>query len=529
MVVPPLPLDREPPADLRRLVDELRESQRDLRRAQAVARTGSWRLDVRRNALLWSEETHRIFGIPPGDTLTYETFLAAIHPEEREAVDRAWQAALHGAPYDVEHRIVVGGTVKWVRERAELEFDAAGTLLGGFGTVQDVTERKQAEEALRESERRHRELSDALGEVDRRKSRFLAILSHELRNPLTPIRNSVYVLTNAAPGSEEARRAVGVIDRQVRHLGRMIDDLLDATRISSGKVRLQLERIDLADLAHRVVDDYRSRISEAGLDVEVRAPGGEACVDGDPVRLAQVLGNLLDNAVKFTPRGGRVLVSAAADRGAGEAVLRVRDSGAGLEPGLLSRLFEPFTQAESTLERTRGGLGLGLTLVRGLVELHGGEVGATSDGPGQGAELTVHLPLVPGVTCGPAPATAATPRARRRVLIIEDNVDAAETLRDVLRLGGHEIAIAFDGLEGIAAVREFRPDVVLCDIGLPGIDGYEVARRLRSDRSLARILLVALSGYAQPEDLRQATEAGFDQHLAKPPPLEKLEELLAGR
>ncbi|MBI5489716.1 MAG: response regulator [Deltaproteobacteria bacterium] len=366
-------------------------------------------------------------------------------------------------------------------------------------------------------------MTDTLPSTDVELQRLL----EELRNPLTPIRNSVYVLAHAAPGSEEARRAVGVIDRQVRHLGRMIDDLFDLTRISNGKVRLQLERVDLADVIGRVVEDHRSRFSEAGLVLEVRAPGREACVDGDPVRLAQVLDNLLVNAVKFTPRGGRVLVSAAADRGAGEAVLRVRDSGVGLEPDLLSRLFEPFTQADRTLDRTRRGLGLGLTLVKGLVGLHRGKVGATSAGPGQGTEFTVRLPLVPDATCGPVPVPASVPCVRRRVLIVEDNVDAAETLRDVLRLGGHEVQIALDGPAGIAGVREFRPEVVLCDIGLPGIDGYEVARRLRADRSLGMVRLVALSGYAQPEDLRQAMDAGFDQHLAKPPSLEKLEELLA--
>jgi two-component system CheB/CheR fusion protein len=399
---------------------------------------------------------------------------------------------------------------------------SASPLRPGRGAVlvyRDVTEYEQAEQALRDA--------------DRHKSEFLAMLSHELRNPLAPIRNSVYILDRAAPGGEQARRAHAVIDRQVQHLTRLVDDLLDVTRISRGKVRLKRERIDLGELARRCAEDHRSIFATAAVALEVVAAAEPIHVLGDPTRLAQVIGNLLQNAAKFTPRSGRATLAVKrADNGF--AAVHLRDDGEGIAPGALTHLFEPFVQGERTLDRSRGGLGLGLALVKGLVELHGGTVTARSDGPGMGAEFVATLPLER--RAAPRESRAARPAgagSARRVLIIEDNLDAAVSLKEALEMGEHVVEVAFTGPEGIEKARSFRPEVVLCDIGLPGMDGYELARRMRSEPSLRSIPLVALSGYASAEDVEMAMAAGFDRHLAKPPGLEQLErtlgELAAGK
>jgi two-component system CheB/CheR fusion protein len=264
----------------------------------------------------------------------------------------------------------------------------------------------------------------------------------------------------------------------------------------------------------------------AGLRLELEAAAGPVFVQADGTRIAQVVGNLLQNAAKFTPRQGGVTVAVSTEPAARQAVIRVVDTGVGMTPEMLARLFEPFMQADMTLERSKGGLGLGLALVKGMVELHGGSVEAKSAGLGQGTQVVVRLPLDPAQAFDDVAARPRAPKMRRRVLVIEDNLDAADSLRDVLELEDHEVAVAHDGREGIVKARQFRPEVVLCDIGLPGMDGYEVARAFRADDALKRVFLVALSGYALPEDQRRAAEAGFDRHVAKPPSIEKLDELL---
>jgi two-component system CheB/CheR fusion protein len=369
-------------------------------------------------------------------------------------------------------------------------------------------ERRRADEALRES--------------DRRKSEFLAVLSHELRNPLAPIRNGLVLLARAPPGSESAERARAVIARQTEHLVRLVDDLLDMTRISRGRIELQRRRLDALELARRTCDDHRAAFERKGvaLRLEGDAP---AWVDADPTRLAQILGNLLQNAVKFTPAGGTTTVEVRAAEGRAE--LRVRDTGEGVaDPQLL---FEPFSQAAQGLARSQGGLGLGLAIVKGLVELHGGTVDARSEGAGRGAEFVVRLPLAAPPAAGAA-AGAAPRCAPRSVLLVEDNADAARSLADLLALDGHRVEVAHDGRTGIARARELRPDAVVCDLGLPDVSGFDVARALRADAALAGTCLVALSGYAQPEDRARALEAGFTAHLAKPPSLEALSAILAG-
>ncbi|MGE5528370.1 MAG: ATP-binding protein [Patescibacteria group bacterium] len=418
----------------------------------------------------------------------------------------------------------------------------------------EIIERKQAEEALmkkrdelaaaNEELQAHQEQLIALNEemqaqteelnstyqelreADRHKNEFMAVLSHELRNPLASIHNSLHILDRAVPGGEQAKRAMAVIDRQVEQLAHLVDDLLDVTRINQNKIKLQRKRIELCDLVRRALDDHRALFEKHGVLLSSELPPSPLFVNADTARLAQVIGNLLQNAVKFTPREGCVTVSVARDPG-GRAVVRVADTGVGISPEVLPRLFQPFMQADTTLDRSRGGLGLGLALSRGLVELHGGEISARSEGIGKGAEFTVSLPLDQPPPEEPGEPQKEITRCIRRVLIIEDNVDLAESLRELLELDGHEVAIAYSGPEGLALAREFQPEILLCDIGLPGMDGYEVARAFHADEALKGVYLVALTGYAQPEDLQRAAGAGFDRHLAKPPDLGELERMLA--
>ncbi len=382
----------------------------------------------------------------------------------------------------------------------------------------DLIEAKQAEARLVAANRQ-------LAEADRRKNEFLAVLSHELRNPLAPIASSLYVLDHAPPGGEQAERAKQVIVRQVGQLSSLVNDLLDVTRITRNKVQLHKERLELNEVVRRVVEDHRTSFERAGVHLELALSFRPVPVFADRTRIAQVVGNLLQNSAKFTVRGGRTRVSVEVEKS--EAVVRVDDDGVGITRETLECLFQPFTQAEQSLDRSQGGLGLGLALIKGLVELHGGRVAAHSAGVGHGAEFVVRLPLDRDAVLEASTATARVAEAPRRVLIIEDNVDAADSLGEALQFGNHDVAVAYNGPEGLAKAREFHPDVVLCDIGLPGMDGYDVARAFRGDDALKGAFLVALSGYALPQDLQRAADAGFERHLAKPLTIQKLEEVLA--
>jgi PAS domain S-box-containing protein len=383
----------------------------------------------------------------------------------------------------------------------------------GLGVIGvDITDLKKAVAALREE--------------DRRKTEFLAVLSHELRNPLAPIRNSLFLLERAPQGSEQAARAREVVRRQTEHLTRLVDDLLDITRISRGKMALQRTCIDLRDIVRKTTDDLLSLFEKAGVELRVDyGTHGPVWIDADPTRVAQTLGNLLQNAVKFTPSGGSVAVRlAAAD---GRAELCVQDNGVGMDPSSIEQMFKPFAQATQTLARTRGGLGLGLALVKAIVEMHGGSVHAKSEGLGRGSEFRVSIPLVEADAESREGRVDTAAAIGKVIVIVEDNVDAGASLAEILEMYGHRVHLARDARSGLALAREHEPDVILCDIGLPDMDGYELARVLRREEAHRTTRLVALTGYAQPEDRQRARDAGFDAHMSKPPDLEKLMKVLS--
>jgi PAS domain S-box-containing protein len=373
----------------------------------------------------------------------------------------------------------------------------------------------------------HRRAEQALQEADRRKDEFLALLSHELRGPLAPLRNALHLLRQRPAEADGVGRLCDLAERQVQQLARLVDDLLDVSRIARGKLELRPEPVDAVRVAADALETVRPQVEARGQRLTVQLPPGPVPLEADAGRLVQVLVNLLTNAAKYTPAGGEITFSAAAPDGA--VVFRVRDTGVGLAPEVLPRVFELFFQAEPG---AHGGLGIGLSLVRGLVEMHGGTAEATSDGPGRGCEFVVRLPAAagaPGVR-PTAPWTAPAPGpGRLRVLVVDDDVDGAESMALLVRLWGHEVCVAHDGPAALRLAAQGLPQAAVLDIALPGVDGYEVARRLRQLPELRGALVVALTGYGQEEDRRRAFEAGFDHHLTKPVDPELLGELLAAR
>ncbi len=358
-------------------------------------------------------------------------------------------------------------------------------------------------------------LMEQIREADRRKDEFLGMLAHELRNPLGPIYNCLQLQKLLPPGDARIGSIRETLDRQVKHMSRLIDDLLDATRLAHGKILLRAERCDVVGIVRQTVEDYRNIVDAGGLKLVVEAPDHPVWIDGDPTRLLQVVGNLLHNANKFSNPEGVIRVTVTED---GQmARISVIDGGIGIDPAMLGHVFDVFRQADQGLDRSRGGLGLGLALVKGLVQLHMGTVEALSEGANKGAEFRIGLPLA---VAGEATAVADGPEMAAalplRILLIEDNVDAAESARMLLKHEGHEVETAFDAETGLVAAHRFAPDVILCDIGLPGMDGYQIIRKIREDEVLSPIYVVALTGYGREADRNQAMASGFDLHLTKP-------------
>ena len=376
----------------------------------------------------------------------------------------------------------------------------------------EVAERQEAEQKLEEE--------------SRRKDEFLAMLSHELRNPMAPIRNAVEVMRRTAPGDPAQSWARDIIGRQINHLTRLVEELLDVARIAQGKISLSLEPIRLAPVLQQAVETARPLIDASQHELRLRLPPLPLVVPADSARLAQVVANLLNNAAKYTARGGIIELSASVQ--GEEVTISVRDNGIGIDAELLPRVFDLFTQGKQSLDRSQGGLGIGLTLVRKLVELHGGRVEARSSGPGHGSEFRIHLPrLVPAVSGHESQPALALGSQRKRILVVDDNPDTAQTIATVLSLEGHELRTAADGYEAFECVRGFRPEVVVLDIGLPRLSGYDIARELRRDPQMQEALLIALTGYGQPSDVAQAEAAGFDLHFIKPVEPQRILEVIA--
>ena len=402
------------------------------------------------------------------------------------------------------------GRVVYVQNDVEPLFDTQGAIYGCVSVCVDLTDRKLAESVLRDA--------------DRRKDEFLATLSHELRNPLAPIRTALEVMRIGRGNWELVDKARATMERQLMHLVRITDDLLDVSRITQNKVELRCERLDLRSVLHSAIESTRPLIDAQEHTLMLDLPSAPVWVDGDFTRLSQVFANLLNNATKYTDRGGQITVAASMD--AHRTTVIVSDTGLGVPKPMLDRIFEMFTQVQEFRDRTQGGLGIGLTLAKRLIELHGGTIDASSEGPGCGTTFSVRLPLSAPIERAAAAETAMSERRPEcRVLVAEDNPDAAEMMRVMLSFKGHDVRVAANGLQAVAIAEQFDPHIGFLDIGMPGLDGYEAARRIR-DLLGARIVLVALTGWGQDEDKRRSKEAGFDHHLTKPPEPEMLDRLI---
>jgi PAS domain S-box-containing protein len=465
----------------------------------------------------WNGGAERLFGYPAAEAVGRSITLV-IPPdrldEERQILERLRRGER------VEHyetvRVTKAGrpidlslTISPVR-------DATGRIVGASKVARDISAQKRAEAELREA--------------DRRKSEFLAVLAHELRNPLAPLRTGLEVIRRAAHDLTATEQVRGMMERQLGHLVRLVDDLLDLSRITKGKIELRRDRVDLAAAVRDAVEASRPVLDERGHELALALPPGPVWVDGDRTRLAQVFANLLNNSAKYTPPGGRVRITA--ERQGSDAVVTVADDGAGIPADVLPRVFEMFTQADRPMERAQGGLGIGLSLVKGLVEMHGGSVEAHSDGPGKGSTFVVRLTaLLAPPPPADAPDDAAPARSggrSHRVLVVDDNEDGANSLALLLEIQGYVTRTAHDGLAAVDATAAFRPDVVLLDIGLPKLNGYDACRRIRALPGGDGVVLIALTGWGQDEDKARSKEAGFNFHLVKPVDPAALDKLLAG-
>ncbi len=507
-------------------ITSLQQTQKALREAELRWRTLAETLpqlvwtDLPNGECDWlSSQWGKYTGIPENQLLGLRWLDAVVHPDDRERTLSCWTAACRDeADYDLEFRIRrFDGEYRWFKTRGVPIRDERGRIVYWFGTCTDIQDRKLAEQELREA--------------DRRKNEFLATLAHELRNPLAPIRTALHLLghSDGDPEQREAERALA--ERQVVHLARLIDDLMDVARISRGKFELRKEAVDLIRVLNQAVETARPFILERKHHLTVALPAEPVWLDGDPTRLEQIFWNLLNNAAKYTEPGGRITL--ALERTESAVSVRVRDTGIGIAPEMASKVFDMFAQAEHRPALAQGGLGIGLNLVKTLVAMHGGSISLHSDGPGKGTEFVVTLPVSVRVpSAGPfeeRPAPSATIPPRRRVLVVDDNTDAATSLARLLkRLWAQDVQVAHSGPDALALADSFHPEVVLLDIGLPGMTGYEVAQSLRRREPNGRTLIVALTGWGQDEDRRRSAESGIDLHLVKPVDPETLRELLLG-
>jgi PAS domain S-box-containing protein len=509
----------------RRAEEALLRSEERLRLAKAAAGIGIHDFNPSTGAIEWDEHTRRIWGVGPREPITFDLWLAGIHPDDRDAAQGAVQRALDpdgAGVYFAEYRVTnrEDGITRWVQVTGHTTF-AGGAPVRLVGTVHDVSGRKRAEEALLEA--------------DRRKSEFLSTLSHELRSPLAAIRTATSLLARTHDNPARAKRATSIIGRQTSQLVRLVDDLLDISRISRGKLHLQKEPVDLVALVHHCVGDVSAIHAPKRVALSTALPAEVIAVAADSVRLSQVVSNLLDNAFKFTPPGGEIRVTVA--RKGTQAIVRVADTGIGMTAEERAQVFEMFAQGQPSQGDGAGGLGIGLSLIRSIVELHGGTIEAHSGGPGQGSEFVVRLraaetahperdrrPSAGGGAARPQNLEDLPPSLR--IVVAEDHRDALESLALWLRTRGHDVATAVDGHDALEKVWMKRPDIVLLDLHMPGLDGYEVAQRIRAQPWGQGMRLIALTGWGQEDDKRRSLEAGFDEHLTKPADARDLDETL---
>lgn len=491
----------------------LEDREEQFRLAIEAAEVGLWDVDVIAGTLFWPPRVKAMFGIFADRPVSMDDFYAGLHPDDLRAVDAAFAAASDGQQrhaYDVEYRTIglEDGVTRWVAAKGRGIFDAEGRCLRVIGTAIDITRRKSDEEAVRASEVQ-------LREADRRKDEFLAMLAHELRNPLAPIATASTLLERAIDNPAVIRRTSEIIARQVRHLTNLVDDLLDMSRVTQGLIKIDREPVDLKAAAYEALEQARSVIETRKHTVAIRLPADSAWVAGDKTRLVQVLVNLLTNAAKYTPVGG--LVTIQLERVGDDARLSVIDNGQGIDPDLVPRVFDLFVQAERTPDRSQGGLGIGLALVKALIDLHGGDVEACSDGVGRGSRFIVTLPCIaPPETGDTVHAAPASTSQSLRVLVVDDNVDAARTLAELLELDGHLVQVCYDGRSAIEAATGKAFDVFILDIGLPDMTGYTLIDALASNPMAADALFIAATGYGQLHDRAASQRAGFAHHLVKP-------------
>ena len=493
-------------AELARANREVRDNEERLRLALAVAQVATWEWDLTSGKMRWSADPEVVFGFPAGAFGPDARISHAVHPDDAGALESAFQRAMETGDYETEYRAVrPDGSVVWIADRGRVVQDANSQPNRILGVSGDLTRRKVLEEALRES--------------DRRKDEFLATLAHELRNPLAPIRYAVKVLDMKGPGTSEQRWAVELIERQTQHMARLIDDLLDINRITRNTLELRKEPVELSTVIEAAFETVRPLIERDGHKLTINIPSEKIHVNGDPVRLAQIFSNLLNNAAKYskTERGGGNILLTAKPNGASVAI-SVKDDGVGIPDPMLPRVFEMFAQVSKSIDQSEGGLGIGLALARRLVEMHGGSIEAFSEGLGKGSRFTVHLPVI-----GSEPRRHTNVEkdigidgAKRRILIADDNPDVAESFEVMLQMFGHDVRTAFDGLEALEKAEEFRPDIIVLDVGMPKLDGYETARRIRQKVWGQDVVLIAVTGWGNEKDKTLSAEAGFDVHLVKP-------------
>lgn len=485
-----------------------------LRAALDASETGTFRWDLRSDRLEWDENLNRLFGLEPGVTVqSLAEFIDLVHPDDRgRVVDACRRCGADGSDLEEEFRVVrPDGTERWLYDKGRSYPGPDGRPAYVSGACVDITERRQKEDALREA--------------DRQKDEFLGMLAHELRNPLAPIAYSLALLERHADSDHNAR-PIEIISRQVQRMTRLVDDLLDVSRVTQGKISLRKERVDLSLIVQHAAEATRAVMDARQHRLEISVPDHPTFVLGDTARLGQIFENLLRNAAKYTPESGRVRIVLSQE--GGEAVVGVRDTGIGIGAGALPRVFDLFMQADTSLDRAEGGLGIGLTLVDRLVRMHGGSVEARSAGAGKGSEFVVRLPLEAAATTAAAAAGSATrPKSRsRRYLIVDDNADSSEALKLLLEFRGHTVQVVHDGREALAAARSFAPEVVLLDVGLPGLDGFEVVKQLRASPETADLLVIATTGYGREEDRARCLAAGFNHHFAKPLDVDTIQALV---